>query len=329
MKFIDMHCDTISEIYSRRKNGEKTELKGNGLQLDLKRMKEAGYLMQVFAMYVNLGTAEIPLQSCMDLIDLFYKEMEENIDWIEPVTTYAQIQNNQRAGKMSALLSIEEGACCHGDLSILRNFYRLGVRMMTLTWNYSNELAWPNKGMIHPVSPFCGKPEMEYGLTETGLEVITEMERLGMIIDVSHLSDAGFYQVCEATAKPFIASHSNAREICPHVRNLTDDMIRILAERGGVMGINFSENFTEKLDENTGRGTIDGLIRHMKHIVNVGGIQCIGLGSDFDGIQRVIEMDDCSMMPYLADAMKKAGFSESDIEAICYKNVMRLIQEVL
>ena len=326
MKFIDMHCDTIARIGAFRKQGKNYSLNSNPLQLDIVRMKEAGYLMQTFALFIDKGNTKHLLEDSMYLLDIFYTEMEKNSEWIRPVTSAKQLLINEKEGKMSALLAVEEGGVCLGRMDLLRNFYRLGVRLLTLTWNYENEIGFPNKVMEN--IPF-GKPETEHGIKETGIYFLEEMERLGMIIDVSHLGDAGFYDVCRYTKKPFLASHSNSRTICPHVRNMTDEMIRMLAERGGVMGINFASGFTEYQEGRGEVGTIDGLIRHMKYIVNLAGIEAVGLGTDFDGIERNIEMDDCSMMPILAERMKKAGFSEEEVEKICYKNMLRFIQEVL
>ncbi|CVI66435.1 Membrane dipeptidase (Peptidase family M19) [Clostridiales bacterium CHKCI001] len=326
MKFIDMHCDTIAQIGELRKQGKSCFLNSNELQLDIMRMKEAGYLMQTFALFIDKENTKYPLEDCMSLLDIFYMEMEKNSEWIRPITSADQLLNNKREGIMSALLAIEEGGVCFGRMELLRDFYRLGVRLITLTWNYENEIGFPNKVLEN--EPF-GKSETEHGIKEMGIYFLEEMERLGMIIDVSHLGDAGFYDVCRYTKKPFLASHSNSRTICPHVRNMTDDMIRMLAERGGVIGINFAASFTEYQEGKGEVGTIDGLIRHMKYIVNLAGIESVGLGTDFDGIERNIEMDDCSMMPILAERMKKAGFSEEEVEKICYKNMLRFIQEVL
>ena len=150
---------------------------------------------------------------------------------------------------MSALLTIEEGGVCQGELGFLRNFYRLGVRMMTLTWNYPNELAFPNKREMQENGCSRLVADTENGLTETGVRFVREMERLGMIIDISHLNDAGIWDVFRHTKKPFVASHSNARAVASHARNLTDEMIRALAERGGVVGINYYSCFLHDFAE--------------------------------------------------------------------------------
>ena len=163
-----------------------------------------------------------------------------------------------------------------------------------------------------------------------GIEVIEEAERIGMMLDVSHLNDAGFMDVAKYTKKPFLASHSNARAICNHVRNLSDDFIRILSNRGGIIGINFYPNFLTKVPANCENpGTIDAIIEHIKHIEKIGGIDCISLGSDFDGIEGHAELPDCSYMYRLIDALHSAGFKEDAIEKICYKNALRFYRELL
>ena len=136
MKIVDFHCDTISQLYDLKQSGENINLKENKLHLDLNKMKKSDYMLQVFASYVDLGSNNKPLESCLSYIDLLYKEVEKNKNEIGIVYNYEDILKNIENKKMSALLSIEEGGVCKGNLSLLRNFYRLGVRMMTLTWNY-------------------------------------------------------------------------------------------------------------------------------------------------------------------------------------------------
>ncbi len=336
MKIIDMHCDTIAEIWYSQKDvaaGKATSCKNlreNDLQLDLMKMKKGDYLLQNFAMFVNLERKENPFESVMHLVDVFYTEMEKNKDLIGVVKNYADIEANIQAGRMSAMLTVEEGEVCKGEISFLRDLYRLGVRMMTLTWNHENSLAYPNNVPGDGEKVFPYEPDMSRGLKEKGFAFIEEMERLGIIIDVSHLSDAGFYDVYGHTSKPFVASHSNARALCGHCRNLTDDMIRKLAERGGVTGLNYCCSFLMDPDENGHvQSRVAKMAEHVKYLAKVGGIDCIGLGSDFDGIGGDLEMKDASMLPLLADALQKAGFHESEVDKILYKNVLRVYKEVL
>ncbi len=323
MRIIDFHCDTISKIYDYRNNGEDINLKQNNLHLDIDKMKKSDYMLQVFASYIDLKHDKNPLQNCLNHIDLLYKELEKYKDDISIVYNYEDIIRNKENNKISALLSMEEGGVCKGDLALLRNFYRLGVRMMTLTWNYENELSYPNGHYYDEVR------NERKGLKEKGFEFIKEMEDLGMIIDISHLSDDGIYDVYNNTKKPFIASHSNARSICSHGRNLTDDMIKKIGERGGLIGINFYSTFLK--DNLTYKDTsmIKDIIDHMKYISNIGGIDVVGVGTDFDGIDCGLEFKDSSNMQLIAEEMKKNGFSEEEIEKVFYKNGLRLFKEVL
>ena len=335
MKVVDMHCDTIAEIYKRRQSGEECNLRKNQLHIDLEKMKAGDYGLQNFALFTALDRVDNPFEHAMKLADLFYEEMEANSDLIGAVKSYEDIEANWKAGRMSALMTIEEGGVCKGELAFLRDFYRMGVRMMTLTWNFPNELGYPN--MKSPDSGHSGDPETidaEHGLTEKGIEFLAEMERLGIIIDVSHLNDAGIWDVFKYTKKPFVASHSNTRGVVPGCpRNLSDEMLRELAERGGVAGINyyigFLHNEKDWKEGETRRSLISDMILHMKHMKKIGGIGCIGLGSDFDGIGGVLDLSSAADLPLLEDGMRKAGFTSSEIEAVFHGNVLRVYKEIL
>lgn len=333
MKVADMHCDTIAEIYYAQARGEDVGLRCNDFHVDLEKMQKGDYGIQNFALFTSIEREERPFEYAMNLLDVFYQEMEKNKDLIGVVTSYKDIKENWKVGRMSAILTIEEGAVCQGKLSYLRNFYRLGVRMMTLTWNYPNELGFPNYMNVRG-SATLGTPDTERGLTETGIAFLEEMEHLGMIIDISHLNDAGIWDVFEHTKKPFVASHSNARALTPGCpRNLTDPMIRELASRGGVAGINYCIPFLrEEKDWKPGeqkKSLVSDMVRHMKHMKKIGGIGCIGLGSDFDGIGGDLEMKSCADLPLLEEEMRRQRFTESEIEAVFYGNVLRVYKEIL
>ena len=327
-----MHCDTISAIYHcRKKSGTKEpNLYENNLHLDLKKMKKSEYLLQNFALFVHLPSWENPLEACLILADLYYRELEANTELILPVTKYSQILENDSKGKMSALLTVEEGGTTKGEVSYLRTLYRLGVRMLTLTWNYPNELGYPNAITKQGQETDWDGVNTENGLTQKGLEFLEEMQQLGMIKDVSHLSDAGFYDVFEHTKVPFVASHSNARAVCRHRRNLSDDMIRKLSQRGGVMGINYAMDFLKNPSgEEKIHAGIKEIVDHILYIRNLAGSDCIGLGSDFDGIDGNDDLKDVSYLPILEDALHSAGLSQKEIEGIFYKNVLRVYRELL
>ena len=331
MKVVDMHCDTIYEIYERRKKGQKINFKENDLHINLEKMEKGDYLLQNFALYTHLEKEQGPLEYAMRLMDVFYEEMEANAERIGVVRNWQDIERNRKEGRLSAMVTIEEGGGCQGELAYLRDFYRMGVRMMTLTWNFPNELGYPNRILTEDGRPPLCVADTEHGLTEKGIDFVQEMERLGMIPDISHLNDAGIWDVFRYTKKPFVASHSNARALAGHPRNLTDEMIRTLAERGGVAGINFCASFLR--DQEEGAEPIHSrcrdMVAHMKHMKQVGGIGCIGLGSDFDGIRSIVEMGDCSGIQMLANEMEREGFTVGEIEAVFHGNVLRLYRELL
>ena len=339
MRVVDMHCDTVSRIYGDRLSGKVEGLRERAGHVDLMRLGESGCLVQNFALFVNMGKVEDPWERVLRLWGLYEEEMRQNQDLVAPVYEYGDIEKNEKMGKISSLLTVEEGGVCRGDLDKLRLLYEKGVRMLTLTWNYPNELGFPNldseKGKIVRQTPalvndYLNTPDTVRGLTETGRRFVEEMEQLGMIPDVSHLSDAGFYDVLACTKKPFVASHSNARAVCPCVRNMSDDMIRRLAERGGCMGLNFCSDFLVQLPPGEHNpGTIDDIVKHAKHIVNVGGIEVLGLGSDFDGIETHEELVDVLGMEKLYDRLLKAGFTSSQVDMIFAENVLRVYRECL
>lgn len=321
MKVVDMHCDTIGELWKAEKAGKPISLRSNSLHIDLEKMQKGDYLLQNFAMFVFLGREKDPLVNVLEMIDVYNRAMAENADIIGPVLNYEDIEKNRAAGKLSGMLTIEEGAVLKGNPYVVRTLYQLGVRMLTLTWNFENEIGYPNT--IVKAKDY--DPSRHYGLKPEGIEIVREMNRVGMIVDVSHLGDDGFWDVVKYCDGPFVASHSNARAVCNHTRNMTDDMIRALADKGGVMGLNFCGDF---LNPN-GKSRVEDMVRHAKHIINVGGSDILGLGTDYDGIDGDLELDHCDKMPLLAQEMEHQGFSTQQIEKIFHGNVLRLYREVL
>ena len=321
MKVVDMHCDTIGELWKAEKAGKPISLRSNSLHIDLEKMQKGDYLLQNFAMFVFLGREKDPLVNVLEMIDVYNRAMAENADLIAPVLKYEDIEKNRTAGKLSGMLTIEEGAVLKGNPYVVRSLYQLGVRMLTLTWNFENEIGYPNT--IVKAKDY--DPSRHYGLKPEGIEIVREMNRVGMIVDVSHLGDNGFWDVVKYCDGPFVASHSNARAVCNHTRNMTDDMIRALADKGGVMGLNFCGDF---LNPN-GKSRVEDMVRHAKHIIDVGGSDILGLGTDYDGIDGDLELDHCDKMQLLAQEMDRQGFGTQQIEKIFHGNVLRLYREVL
>lgn len=305
---IDLHCDTILLL---NESGNKANLKNNPFSVDLKKLKKNNSLAQFFALFIELESFDNPWDQFQQLYNRFIQEMNENKDLIQHVKNYDEMMRND---KISAFLTVEEGGIIGSDIQKLKKLYELGIRLITLTWNYPNSIGFPN------VNGYYNK-----GLTKFGKEVIDYMNTSKMIIDVSHLSDAGFWDVARLSKKPFIASHSNARNIVNHSRNLTDSMIKTIANSGGVVGINFCPSFINT----DGISTIDMIVKHMLHIIDKGGIEVMSIGTDFDGIKGPLEIKDISQMYLLKNVLIKSGLRENEVDKIWEKNAKRVIKEVL
>ena len=330
MFLIDMHCDTILSLWEQ---GENASLRKNGLSVDIEKMEQGHVLVQNFALFTHRKEETIPEKRTMDLMDRYWSELEHNKDRLAPVLCFEDIEKNARDHKISCLLTLEDGGVVFDDLAMLRNYYRLGVRMIALTWNYPNGIGYPNLSMDdftdYKQASLLQKVDNENGLTEFGIRYVKEMERLGMIVDVSHLSDAGFWDVVHHATKPFVASHSNARTICPVARNLDDDMIRALDQKGGVMGLNFCGDFLETHAAANGPSRVEAMVRHILYIRDIASNNCIGIGTDFDGIHSDLEIPSSAHMWKLQEALRRAGLPQEDIEKVFYRNVLRVYEETL
>jgi membrane dipeptidase len=250
----------------------------------------------------------------MEMIDLFYKECEANSDVVAPVTTYEEIIEATTEEKVAAMLSIEGADIIEGKLGMLRVFHRLGVRMVGLVHSLRNELA-----------DGVADGRTGGGLSTLGVQVVEELERLGILIDVSHLSDAGFWDLMNIAKGPVMASHSNARTVCDHPRNMTDEMIQAMADRGGVMGMNFAPGFVHPTNP-----TVRSVVDHVDHIMGLVGPNHIGLGSDFDGIPYTPKgLEDVTRMPNITIELFDRGYSEEDIKKILGENHLSLMKEVI
>ena len=325
MFIADLHCDTLSALRAKQQQGNVANLMENDLQLDVRKMEKGNYILQNFAVFVDWGEEEDAYASGKKQIEIFSKEIKQCEGRIGHARTFQEMEENKKNGIISAVLTLEEGEICQGDLNKLEEMYRLGARMMTLTWNYENSLASPANQDSRRI---CVREER--GLTDTGIAFLEKMEELGMIVDVSHLSDEGISDVLKYSRKRIAASHSNARSLCGHPRNLTDGQIRKIAEQGGIIGVNFYGTFlTEEKRDGVYFSRVEDIVRHIRHMADVGGIGCIGLGSDFDGMDDNLELKDASMSQLLWDGLKKSGLKESEMEALCYKNVWEFYREML
>ena len=324
MKVIDMHCDTITELWGKQENGIQVGLRHNDQMIDIERLTKGGYVLQNFAIFVEQQSGVSSFEKAQQIRSVFAREMNQNADRIAMVTSVKGIEENEQAGKVSALLTVEGGEACEGSIEKLHVLYEQGVRMMTLTWNYPNEIGYPNLPIGAAGFPYV--PDTEHGLTSFGIQCVEEMEKMGMIIDVSHLSDAGVDDVLRYTKKPFVASHSNARAICPWVRNLTDDMIREMVRRNCLIGLNYCKSFIT--DGGIGDSP-DDLYRHIEHFFSLGAYENIALVSDFDGAALPTYLNTPAKAADLYEYFLEKGMAKELAEGIMFRNAEEFFRKNL
>ncbi len=328
MKYIDLHCDTLTEL----KEGET--LANNHKNVDLESLQKGGCVVQCASVFIPTGTytgadRKEAIQAEYDrVLSVYNRELNANKKTLHRVLTGRDIQDIGQDNKIQdldtgILLTIEDGGVFAGQMQKLYDAYEDGVRLVTLTWNHENEIGYPNS-----IDPDI----MQRGLKPIGFEVLEEMNRLGMVIDVSHLSDGGFLNVAEFAKKtgiPFVASHSNARAVTAHPRNLPDMYIKKLSEAGGIMGLNFASHFLSDTQPPDGESRICDMVTHILHIRKIAGSDVLAVGSDFDGVESRLEIDSPAKMPLLYQALHKAGLSEDELEKMFYKNAERVLACIL
>lgn len=307
MKIIDMHCDTMSCLLD---SGES--IMKNSCHIDAARMSEYDGYMQFFAAFLAPEYRENGKKRVYDIIDKFYRETAN--DGIESCHSFADAEFAVNNGSIAAFLSVE-GADFIKSAEDVYELYDKGVRCMTLTWNYSNALA---SGVLDTTADF--------GLTPLGREVVRAMNRCGIILDVSHLSDKAFYDAAEVCEKPFIASHSNLRSVCKNPRNLTDEQFKIICQSGGGVGINLYPPFLNE----SGRANTDDIKRHIDLFLTLGGENHIGLGCDFDGVDCLPEkINSCADIKGALYENLKCFLDETVIFKMFYANFERILYENL
>ena len=307
---IDLHCDTIMQLLDHPDSGD---LYRNTWKIDIEKLQKAHSKVQDFALFINLGDTNDPYGRYEEMRNLCTTQIHLYGEHIQHVLSYQDVESVYASGKIGALMSIEEGGVLGGDLDKLKQAYQDGVRLITLTWNYPNGLG----------EPHCG--EQHKKLTPKGIEFVEAMQDLGIIVDCSHLNDAGTEQLGDILEVPFVASHSNAREVTGHTRNLPDNLIKLIANKGGVIGLNFAQSFLGTSPVSR----IEDIVKHGLYLINKGGEDVVALGTDFDGIKPNTEIKDASEMYRLYDAFKEAGLSVEQCEKLFWKNADRLLKEIL
>lgn len=335
---IDTHNDAIRDImevgpfiwdkrapvtsydrYRRDRRFHTLGERGECNQFTLPRIKEGGIDCLIFAMYVS-SIHRARLKRLLQMLDVFYSEVEKNLNEVSIATSYKEIMDVVKSGKVAALISVEGGEALEGDIGVLRMLYKLGVRLMTLTHHPRNELGDGARG--------------DFGshLTDFGVAVVEEMNRLGMLVDVSHLNETGFWDVIEKTKSPIIASHSNCKALCDNPRNLTDEQIRALAKNGGVVNLSYCGPYIKAVDwdapDKLKKVSLEDWFKHLDHVVSLVGPDYAGLGSDAP-ICGFPEMNDLTKVPNITRGLVARGYSDQNIEKILGGNNLRLFKEVL
>jgi membrane dipeptidase len=296
--------------------------------VDLPRIREGGLDAAFFSIYMP-GTVTGPeaVKQSLVLIDRVRTLAEQHPNEIVLATTAAEVRAAHKAGKFAALMGMEGGHMIDDNLAVLRDYQRLGVRYLTLS--HSVNTNW---------SDSSGDKPAHNGLTDFGKEVVREMNRLGMMVDISHVSDKTFWDALETSRAPLVASHSSMRAISGHPRNMTDDMVRALGGKGGVVMINYSVGFLSneryEAQEKTPppaalpRVSWEKIVDHIDHAVKLVGATHVGLGSDFDGTTVPDGMEDVSKLPKITAALLAKGYSEQDVKNILGENILRLLERV-
>ena len=362
LHFSSIVVDTHDDTTQRFLDGDFDLMPRNASgSIDIPRMKEGGLGAIFFSIWIpSKITGPEAIRHALDQIDAVREQVRKQPNEITLATTAAEVREAHKNGKIAALMGVEGGHMIASDLGVLRSYAALGVRYMTLTHSGNDE--WADSSTDKAV---------HNGLTEFGKDVVREMNRLGVIVDISHVSDKTFYDALEVSKAPLIASHSSCRALCDAPRNMTDQIIKDLAAKGGVIQINYHVGFlsqefrnAEKADpeidkaiaaevqkrcgDKEGCQLIEGdkvtreyveqgklprvdwtkIIEHIDHAVKVGGVEHVGLGSDFDGANMPYGMEDASKLPQITEALLRKGYSEGDVRKILGENTLRVMAEV-
>lgn len=352
---VDTHADTPTEYMEHPFDLGAWNTRGH---FDYPRMKAGGLDAEFFAAYVPAKYAGKGAAAyCMKIMETIHEMADKYPQWVRFSTSTSDIKNAVHDGRRAILIGIEGGHAIEDSLELLRAFYRFGARYMTLT--HTNTNNWADSS---------GDEAKHNGLTPFGRDVVLEMNRLGMLVDISHVSDKTFYDAIATSKAPVIASHSSSRALADHPRNMTDDMLRALSKNGGVVMVNFYPVFlstdvaraskerderlkpeiaklrekdptegpeyqaaVKKLNEENPLPKVPytAIVDHIDHMVKVAGIDHVGIGSDFDGIGEVPQgMEDVSHLPAIPEELKRRGYSDADIRKIMGENFMRVFAEV-
>lgn len=307
---FDLHCDTLTRNGWPPYENVTETLDTPAFQLALSKVPAGTKWVQCFAIFVPDDQRGDDAVAFFDRhAASFHRQMEAHKNIITGCRSFSDMETAVKAGKFAGLLTVEGGAALAGKLERVKAIYDAGVRMMTLTWNGPNELASGH--------------DTQNGFSSFGREAVAEMERQGVIVDVSHLNDRGFEELLSFAKKPFAASHSNARAVCGHKRNLPDEFIREMVRREGLIGLTYCRPFVS----DDGRGSLDDLYRHVCHFLELGAEKCIALGSDYDGAGVHEDLDSVEKSLRIADYLTSHGLSQEIADGICFNNAWHFFEK--
>jgi len=311
---IDGHCDTLGRVFEgQRRLGERSEIG----QFDLPRARDGGLTLELMAAFWSAVRPGTGARQTLQFIDVFYQELETYSDLAMQAVCVDDVLRAKAEGKVALMLSMEGAEGLEGDLRMLRMYYRLGLRCLGITWNRRNEAA-------------DGTAELRTGggLTQFGVELVKECNRLGIVLDLAHLTPAGVEDVLEQAEGPVIDTHANCYALWPHPRNLTDAQLEAIAGTGGIVGFSPVPLF---LGEDRKRSDLPTLLDHVDHMVSVMGEDGVGVGMDFDGMEdaRVTGIEDVSKLPNITQGLIERGYSAEAVGKILGGNYLRVFSEVL
>lgn len=306
----DLHCDTVWKWLKHR-----GDLASSPNHVDIPKLRRGGVGLQVFACCLDQTRPESGyLSEAIRMLDFLVARLAQHSDRIGIAKTRDEAERFRQEGKIAVILAVEGGHALDGKLQHLRTLCDRGVRILTLTWNFDNDLGGASGSVA------------QRGLAPFGREVVRRMNRLGLIIDVSHASAKTFWDVMETSAAPVIASHSCVCQLRQHHRNLKDEQVSALAERGGMIGINF---YPQHLGAQRRPASVLSVVDQIDHAVSIGGIECIGIGSDFDGIPATpVGLRNSSQMPNVTRELARRGYRQGDIEKVMGGNFLRVFGQV-
>ena len=305
---IDTHCDTLALL-----NKNNFLCGSSNMNLSLPRLIRGDVKLQCFAVCVHPDLNGKCFYEGMKLINE-YDKLTSNTHMLMPIKSKEDIKELLASDKIGAMLTVEGGDMLEGNKDNFDILFEKGMRMFSPTWNNSNCLCG-------------GIGENSDGLTDFGKEILLRCEEKGVIIDVSHISEKGFWDTAELASKPFIASHSNAKSLCSNKRNLDNKQLEAIKAHSGCVGVNFYPPFLN----NSGKASTDDIIRHIEYIASCIGIEYVSIGSDFDGVENDLPkgMEHPGKLQNICESLRKLNYSESDIDLVCHGNMLRIMNNIL